>query len=49
MISKYKLPVSKHYELCHLKMYLYKHCLMLSEAKFSVAGAISGNENQCLP
>lgn len=37
MISKYKPSASKHYELCHLKMYLYKHCLTLFAAKFSVA------------
>lgn len=37
MISKWKLAASKHYELCHLKMYLYKHCLTLFAAKFSAA------------
>lgn len=37
MISKYKPSASKYYELCHLKMYLYKHCLTLFVAKFSVA------------
>lgn len=48
VISKYELPASKHYKLWHLKMYLYKHCLTLFAAKFSVAWAISGSESQCL-
>lgn len=45
MISKWKPAASKDYELCHLKMYLYKHCLTLFAAKFSAAWAVSGNEN----
>lgn len=48
MINKYELPASKHYELCHLEMYQYKHCLTLFAAKFSVAWAITGSENQHL-